>query len=108
SSVVSREEFVDFRDGLWVRIRSPLAVVMETRWSIREKKRNKNKNKEEGEGEGEGEGREVELELVEEVDISCSKLLLGIVKGQVDNNWKGIHAKIIGRLVEDVKGKTEA
>ncbi|KAI0842929.1 hypothetical protein F5Y06DRAFT_256470 [Hypoxylon sp. FL0890] len=98
SSVVSKEEFVDFKDGLWVRIQSPLAIVMETKWTIRERRG----------GEEEGEGEEGVLELVEEVDISCSKLLLGIVKAQVDTNWKGIHAKIVGRLVEDAKkGKTE-
>ncbi|KAI2633717.1 hypothetical protein GGS26DRAFT_590470 [Hypomontagnella submonticulosa] len=98
SSVVSKEEFVDFADGLWVRIRSPLAIVMETRWTIRERS-----SRGEGEG-GEGEeGEEVGLELVEDVDISCSKLLMAIVRAQVDNNWKGIHAKIVGRLVEDAK-----
>ncbi|KAI0102330.1 hypothetical protein F4776DRAFT_648776 [Hypoxylon sp. NC0597] len=90
SSVVSKEEFVDLKDGLWVRIRSPLAVVMETKWTIRERKG----------GEGEEEGG---LELVEEVDITCSKLLLAIVKAQVDNNWKGIHGKIVDRLVGDAK-----
>ncbi|KAI1142891.1 hypothetical protein F5Y05DRAFT_366548 [Hypoxylon sp. FL0543] len=98
SSVVSKEEFVDFRDGLWVRIRSPLAVVMETKWTIRERS---------GAG-GEQEEEEGGLELVEDVDISCSKLLLGIVKAQVDDNWKGIHGKIVDRLVEDAKrGKAE-
>ncbi|KAI1461737.1 hypothetical protein F4805DRAFT_453616 [Annulohypoxylon moriforme] len=86
SSVVSTEEFVDWRDGLWVRIRSPLAVVMETRWTVKER-------------EGEEEG----LELVEDVEISCSKLLLAIVKAQVDNNWRGIHSNFIKKLVEDAK-----
>lgn len=99
SSVVSNEEFVDFKDGLWVRIRSPLSVVMETRWTIRERK----SAGDNGEGEGEGEGEEGGLELVEDVTISCSKLLLGIVKGQVDNNWREIHRKIAARLVEDAK-----
>ncbi|KAI2465065.1 hypothetical protein F4781DRAFT_435797 [Annulohypoxylon bovei var. microspora] len=92
SSVVSTEEFVDCADGLWVRIRSPLAVVMETRWTVRER-----------EGGEEGEGA---LELAEDVEISCSKLLLGIVKTQVESNWRGIHANIIKRLLEDArKGK---
>ncbi|CAJ2500936.1 Uu.00g037890.m01.CDS01 [Anthostomella pinea] len=86
STVVSREEFVDFEAGLWVRIRSPMGVVMETTWTVRERKNT------------EGEGG---LELVEDVAISCSKLLLGIVRGQVEGNWRGIHGKIVGRLVED-------
>ncbi|KAI1106658.1 hypothetical protein F4804DRAFT_300100 [Jackrogersella minutella] len=88
SSVVSREKFVDLREGLWVRIRSPLAIVMETQWTIRE-------------------ADDGALELVEDVEISCSKLLLGIVRGQVDANWKGIHAKIVARLVGDARGKAE-
>ncbi|KAL7628765.1 hypothetical protein AAE478_000280 [Parahypoxylon ruwenzoriense] len=96
SSVVSKEEFVDFKDGLWVRIRSPLAVIMETRWTVRARRPSE-------EEDGEEEVKEGNLELVEDVDISCSKLLLSLVKGQVENNWKGIHKKIIDRLVEDAK-----
>ncbi|KAI1765323.1 hypothetical protein GGR53DRAFT_268281 [Hypoxylon sp. FL1150] len=91
SSVVSKEELVDVKDGLFVRIRSPLSVVMETRWYVRERERG-----EDVEGEG-------ELELVEDCEITCSKLLVGIVKGQVDNNWKGIHERIMARMVEDAK-----
>ncbi|KAK6948247.1 hypothetical protein Daesc_010011 [Daldinia eschscholtzii] len=108
SSVVSNEEFVDFKDGLWVRIRSPLAVVMETRWTIRERKKNKKEKtttSENGKGEGEEGEEEGELELVEDVMISCSKLLMGIVKGQVDTNWREIHRRIAARLVEDAKKK---
>ncbi|KAI0848952.1 hypothetical protein F5Y00DRAFT_78643 [Daldinia vernicosa] len=101
SSVVSSEEFVDFRDGLWVRIRSPLAVVMETRWTVRERKGKGTTGQEEGEGKGEEE--EGGLELVEDVMISCSKLLMGLVKGQVESNWREIHRKIAARLVEDAK-----
>ncbi|TGJ80632.1 hypothetical protein E0Z10_g8128 [Xylaria hypoxylon] len=74
SNVVSREEFVDHDEGIWVRIRSPLGVVMETRWSVRE--------------------NSGALELVEDVLINCSRLVIGIVKGQVENNWKGIHKQI--------------
>ncbi|KAI1820222.1 hypothetical protein F4861DRAFT_76769 [Xylaria intraflava] len=82
SNVVSREEFVDHGEGIWVRIRSPMGVVMETLWSVRER---------------DGKG----LELVEDVVINCSKLVMGIVKGQVENNWKGIHKQIIDKLVGD-------
>ncbi|KAI1433758.1 hypothetical protein GGR50DRAFT_471239 [Xylaria sp. CBS 124048] len=81
SNVVSREEFVHHDEGIWVRIHSPMGVVMETLWSVR--------------GTQDGKG----LELVEDVVISCSRLLMSLVKGQVENNWKGIHKKIIDRLV---------
>ncbi|KAI3323525.1 hypothetical protein HD806DRAFT_90361 [Xylariaceae sp. AK1471] len=87
SNVVSQEEFVDHGDGAWVRIRSPMGVVMETNWSVREK-------------EGDADG---ELELVEDVEINCSRLVMGIVKGQVENNWKGIHKQIIDKLVKDAE-----
>ncbi|KAI0102939.1 hypothetical protein GGR51DRAFT_276613 [Nemania sp. FL0031] len=87
SHVVSREEFVDHDEGTWVRIRSPMGVVMETRWSIREKA-------------GETKGA---LELVEDIVINCSRLVMGIVKGQVDNNWRGIHKQIIDKLVKDAE-----
>ncbi|KAI0200304.1 hypothetical protein F4808DRAFT_165856 [Astrocystis sublimbata] len=85
SHVVSREEFVDHDEGTWVRIHSPMGVVMETRWSVREDKKT-------------GKGA---LELVEDVAITCSRLVMGIVKGQVENNWRGIHKKIIDKLVAD-------
>ncbi|KAI1852306.1 hypothetical protein JX266_002484 [Neoarthrinium moseri] len=83
SNVLSTEEFVDFADGVWVRIRSPMGVVMETTWIVRE-----------------GEGQ---LELVEDVHISCNRMLMGIVKGSVEGNWRKIHEKIVARMVEDAK-----
>jgi hypothetical protein len=92
SNVVSREEFVDHGAGTWVRIRSPMSVVMETNWTVREK-----------EGNGDGDSG---LELVEDVEINCSRLVMGIVKGQVENNWKGIHKLIIDKLVQDAENKT--
>lgn len=84
SNVVSKEEFVNIPDGLWVRIHSPMGIVMETTWTVREK-------------------ADGELELVEDVIISCSKLLMTIVKGQVDGNWRGIHKKIIDRVMDESK-----
>ncbi|KAH9994153.1 hypothetical protein F4779DRAFT_218729 [Xylariaceae sp. FL0662B] len=93
STVVSREAFADLADGLWVRIRSPLGIVMDTTWRIRQ-----------GEGEGEGEGGDgAPLELIEDVEIACSRLLLGIVRAQVEGNWVGIHRKLIDRILEDVR-----
>lgn len=77
SDVVSTSEVVDLERGIFVRLRSPLSVVMETVWDVRDM---------------EGGG----LELVEESVISCSRLLAGIVRGQCEANWKGIHEKLIG------------
>lgn len=61
SNVVSAEEVVDMSDGIWVRLRSPLSVVMQTRWLIRN-------------------GADGQLELYEEVDISCNRMLISIAK----------------------------
>ena len=44
---------------------------------------------------GEEEGS---LELVEDVTISCSRLLVGTVKGLCESGWSKIHAKMIERL----------
>ncbi|KAI0428794.1 hypothetical protein F5Y09DRAFT_312010 [Xylaria sp. FL1042] len=93
SNVVSREEFVDHDEGIWVRIRSPMGVVMETKWSVREKKSG---------GDG-GDGGC--LELVEDIFINCSRLVMGIVKGQVENNWRGIHKQLIDKLVKDAEAR---
>ncbi|KAI1756544.1 hypothetical protein F4782DRAFT_526230 [Xylaria castorea] len=91
SHVVSREEFVDHEEGMWVRIHSPMGVVLETKWSVREKG-----------------GADGKLELVEDILINCSRLVMGIVKGQCENNWGGIHKKIIEKLVADAEAREKA
>lgn len=80
SNVVSTYEFTDISDGLFVRIRSPLSVVMDTVWEIK--------------------GEAGQLELVEDVFINCSRLLVGVVKGQCESGWQKIHEKMIDRLRE--------
>ncbi|SPN96859.1 uncharacterized protein DNG_00379 [Cephalotrichum gorgonifer] len=78
SDVVSTTEITNLERGIFARLRSPMGIVMETVWEITEM-------------EGEGGG----LEMVEETVISCSRLLSGVVKGQCQANWKGIHAKLV-------------
>ncbi|KAI1634461.1 hypothetical protein F4809DRAFT_643491 [Biscogniauxia mediterranea] len=94
SDVVSREELADLKTGLWVRLRSVLGVVMETRWLV------------EGEEGVEGEG-ERGLRLVQVVTLSCSRVLMPLVRAQVEGGWKGIHEKIVRRMVEDAKAEAE-
>ena len=84
TSVVSVYEFTLIGEGVFVRIRSPMGVVMETFWRVRE----------------EGEG----LVLVEEVRVRCSRLLLGIVRGSCEGNWRGIHGKMVERLERELRG----
>jgi hypothetical protein len=83
-TVVSDSEFTDIRDGVFVRLRSPLSVVMETFWEIKEV---------------EGGG----LELAEEVTIRCSRLLVGLVRKEVENGFEVIHGRFIARLEEELK-----
>ncbi|KAK0731786.1 hypothetical protein B0H67DRAFT_549485 [Lasiosphaeris hirsuta] len=84
TNVVSTYEFTDITHGVFARIRSPLSVVLDTLWEIKE---------------GEAGG----LELVEAATISCSRLLLGVVKSQCENGWQKIHAKMLTRLEDEVK-----
>ena len=85
SNVISTYEFSNVADGVFVRIRSPLSVVMDTVWRI--------------------EGPPGRLELVEQVTVRCSRLLLPIVKSQLEGVWTGIHKKMIARVVEMAEGK---
>ncbi|KAK2027469.1 hypothetical protein LX32DRAFT_722046 [Colletotrichum zoysiae] len=75
---VSEYEFTFTPDGSFVRIHCPLNVLLETRWRIRD---------------ASGGG----LELEEKVDASCYRFLGTLVKGELENNWKGVHLKILAR-----------
>lgn len=83
SDVESRYEFLNIEKGVFMRIRSPLSVVMESVWEVRQK-----------------EGTD-SLELVEDIVIKCSRLLMGTVKSTCESGWEGIHGKMIAKLQED-------
>lgn len=68
STVESTYEFTNVELGLFVRIKSPLNVVMDTAWEIRE--------------------TDGGLELVEDSTIKCSRLLVGIVKSLNEGGCK--------------------
>lgn len=86
SNVVSNYEFTNIENGVFVRIKSPLSIVMDTVWEI--------KTDDDG-----------KLELVEDVSMYCSRLLVGVVKSQCENGWQKIHAKMLGRLKDNVEDK---
>ncbi|KAK7941430.1 uncharacterized protein PG986_013817 [Apiospora aurea] len=88
SDVTSLEEFVDCAEGIWVRVRSPLGIVLETTWFICEKKRGK---KDERDG----------LELVQTLVCTCNRLLASLTKAQVEKGWQQVHEKLIQAMVED-------
>ncbi|KAK8087771.1 hypothetical protein PG997_002732 [Apiospora hydei] len=89
SDVTSLEEFVDCAEGIWVRVRSPLGIVLETTWFICDKKDKKD-------------GRDgLELELVQTLVCTCNRLLASLTKGQVEKGWQQVHEKLIQGMVED-------
>jgi hypothetical protein len=42
--------------------------------------------------------REMRLVLVEDVEIRCSRLLVGTAKGKCEENWKGVHKRWLENL----------
>ncbi|KAK0632427.1 hypothetical protein B0T14DRAFT_32824 [Immersiella caudata] len=87
TNVVSTYEITNITDGLFVRIKSPMGIVMDTTWEV--------KDRDGGAG----------LELVEHIEIRCSRLLIGLVKGECEEGWSKIHAKMIARLKEEIEAK---
>jgi hypothetical protein len=81
SDVVSTYEFFNLENGIFVRLQSPLSVVMETVWCVRE-------------------SEDGTLELVEDVIIKCSRLLIGVVKGTCESGWNEIHKKMVEKIKE--------
>ncbi|KAK7403378.1 hypothetical protein QQX98_010853 [Neonectria punicea] len=81
SDVVSTCEYFDLENGLFVRLRSPLSVVMETVWQIRQ-------------------AEDGSYELVEDIVIKCSRFLIGVVKGACESGWEGVHGKMLEKLKE--------
>ncbi|KAI6383292.1 hypothetical protein MCOR25_000212 [Pyricularia grisea] len=77
SDIKSTYEFIDTTEGVFVRVHSPMGVVMESFWTVQEK----------------GDGS---LELVHELQGKCNKALAGIAKKDADKNYElltGIIAK---------------
>lgn len=91
AKVVFRAEILDVEDGLKLGVKAPLGLVQNSYWRVVE----------------EGEGEEKKLYLVETVNISCSRLLMGTVRAKCNENWKFIHGLFVEKLLE-VTGKDTA
>lgn len=65
STVVSTYEFTNIENGVFSRVKSPLGVVIDTLWEIKETEGGK-------------------LDLVQAAEISCSKPLISLVKGRCE------------------------
>jgi hypothetical protein len=89
SHVESTYVLTDVAAGAMVKIHSPLGIMTDTLWEIKERE----------------DGR---LELVENVLITCSRLLIGTVKAQTEKGWPNIHANILKRLEGIAQGQSES
>lgn len=88
ANVVSTYEFTDLTDGVFVRIKAPLGVVMDTLWEVRESQKD---------------GDQPGLELVDDSTITCNRMLLGIMKSECEGGYHKMMPKILERLEGDVK-----
>lgn len=77
-------QITDTKDGVFVYLQAPMGVTQERRWVV-----------EEGGGGG-------GLKIVENVSISCTRLLYGSVKGQQDLHWKDVHAAYVKKMEGEV------
>jgi hypothetical protein len=69
-----------------------MGLVQTSLWTVEEAKAE--------DGGVEQENVEGRLVLVEDVEIKCSRLLMGTVKGKCEENWKGVHQRWITKLNE--------
>ena len=77
--VESTTDFTDLEAGVYVRLRSPLSVVMETEWKVKE-------------------GDTGGLEIFRESTISCSSFLMPVAKPMFCDNLIDFGKKIVERL----------
>jgi hypothetical protein len=89
TTVAFDAEITDIDNGVeWV-IRAPLGLLQRSTWTV--------------EPALEADGAAAEggaLVLVEDVLISCSRLLVGTVRGKCEDNWRGVHARFLRHLAE--------
>ena len=78
SNVVSTYLYKDIDNGVVMIIKAPLDVQMQTNWTLQE--------------------RDGGLVLDEDVLITCSRFLMGTVRGQCDGNYASIHEKFAERV----------
>lgn len=76
STVVSTYEFTNIEHGVFSRVKSPLGVVIDTRWEIKEAEGGK-------------------LDLVQAAEISCSMPLMSLVKGRCEAGCEYIYHHLI-------------
>ncbi|TLS31510.1 hypothetical protein PpBr36_02725 [Pyricularia pennisetigena] len=81
SDIKSTYEFIDTADGIFIRVHSPMGVVMESFFTVQEK-------------------ADGSLELVHELQGRCNKALAGIAKKDSDKNYDLLASIIVKNMVE--------
>lgn len=99
-STVSFESLItNTEEGIEWQIKAPLGLSQQTTWKIvRSADLEKGKGKAVEEGEGEAGEEKSEWSLVEDVLISGSRFIVGTVKGKCEENWRGIHGRLLDHL----------
>lgn len=102
ADIVSREISIDCVDGIWVRTQSPMGIVMETHWCVRERGETTTGALVDGDGEEEKEDDEAapRLEFVQQGHFTCNKVLSAIVRRQTDAAVPEIHRSVIRAMEE--------
>jgi len=92
TSVSFKAVLTNIDNGVEWIIQAPLGLVQKSLWKV-----------EEAEEKDQVEGKDVvpgQLVLVEDIEIKCSRLLMGTVKGKCEQNWKGVHERWVAKLNE--------
>jgi hypothetical protein len=85
AKVTFKAEMTDLLDRLeWV-IHAPLGLYQKSIWKI------------------EPPNDEYGLCLIEDIEITCSRLLVGTVRAKCEENWKGVHGKFADKLALTTK-----
>ena len=109
TTVTFDADITDTQDGIeWV-IRAPLGLVQRTTWRVVARGSLKEDERKGGDREGilEGgkEGEEGEWSLVEDVEIKANRMIVGTVKGKCETNWRGVHGRFLGHVMETKDGE---
>jgi hypothetical protein len=90
STVSFTAEITDIENGVEWIVHAPLGLTQNTLFTVQDAG--------EKDVELDDKGREGRLVLVEDVEIRCSRLLIGTVKSKIEGNWRGIHKRWIEHL----------
>lgn len=85
TTVSFHADITDLDNGVEWMITAPLGLTQRSLWTV-------TKNEEPQEGEG-------EWVLTEDVEIKCSRLLIGTVKGKSEESWRGVHERFLGHVL---------